>query len=251
MTALWLTAGRHHHLVWRAVVAAVAFSAIVAISGCGVSTKVGTNTPSASTGGTPSGCPPGASTAPTATLPHELGKPSPTLPPGRSYVPDCELRTISELPKAAGPEHSTATVQIFASDPATEEALASAFDKYEGLVGQCKAATIVNTVRIGKVRASDVTYAIAGFQPGPSCSGNIRSPDEKPFDVVPPPPVGLFEQQLNSGWVMNTETGKPFPCPPLPGQRQPSDVVPPEVLAAWNIPYYSPTCITYFPALPP
>ncbi|MDQ6783249.1 MAG: hypothetical protein M3063_07380 [Actinomycetota bacterium] len=148
---------------------------------------------------------------------------------------------------------------VFQLDAATEAGLVTAFDTYEALQATCTSETIPGTVYLATVKATGVSFVVAGFQPAPGCySRNINGQISQggavsAFEVVPPPPVGLFERQRGGQWVMNTETGKPFPCPPYPSGHAPGPrypIVPKEVLAAWNIPYYSSTCLTITPHPP-
>lgn len=195
---------------------------------------------------------------------HNLNRPGVTASNSNSSGnPDltvAQYKTTSELPASTGRPKSTAAVAVLSLDSGTEPHLVGAFDAYEVLPKTCKAETIPGAVWIAKVRATEVSFAVAGFRPAPSCRTSIDGqtiPPNRygPFDVLPPPPAGVFERQPRGKWVMTAETGKPFPCPPqtrtgaVPGADSP--VVPKDVLDAWHIPYYSSTCVTSVPRQPP
>ncbi len=173
-------------------------------------------------------------------------------PPGRSYVSPATVGKLSEVPVSTGPGASTSAVSVIRPDSSTLADLGLAFQSYE-LLQTCTVDTVDGTVHVAKVDATDVRWAVAGLKPGPDCQvlhdGRPIDPTKYGiFQIVPPPPVGVFEQQPGQSWMMTTETGKPFPCPALPGK---DPLVPDEVLKAWQIPYYSPSCIALAPQGPP
>ncbi|MDQ2753935.1 MAG: hypothetical protein M3R71_00100 [Actinomycetota bacterium] len=143
-------------------------------------------------------------------------------------------------------------------DAANEAALAVAFEQYENLPATCPVETVPGTVYLAKIKATGVSFAVAGFKPTPACQvlseGKIGPPPPNygPFGEIPPPPVGVFQDQPGAPWVMNSEAGVPYPCPPQPGERPAkyNSMVPPEVIAAWKLPYYSSTCVTYLRSPP-
>jgi hypothetical protein len=232
---------------------AAALAGCVVAAGCGQSNQMTTQNPN--TGGsvtTPSTPTPGYGARPGAT-------PSNSNPSGRPDFTLAQYDTTSELPASTGPAKSTATVSVLPLDSGTEAGLVSAFDTYLLVPKTCTAETVPGAVWIATVKATGTSFAIAGFRPAPSCTvqqdGQTIPPNRYGrFGIVPPPPAGLFERQPGSNWVMNVETGKPFPCPPNPRTgtvpRAGSPVVPKDVLDAWHIPYYSSTCITTVPRPP-
>jgi hypothetical protein len=136
-----------------------------------------------------------------------------------------------------------------------EAALAAAFATYTELPKTCRAATITGTVYLAEVKATRASWGVAGFKPAPGCYGGNANGSRAcasqiaAFDVVPPPPVGLFEKPPDGRWVENNQAGKPFPCPPagnaVPGPFNP--YLPVEVLQAWKIPYATPNCLEVYP----
>lgn len=154
---------------------------------------------------------------------------------------------------STGPGASTATVSVIRPEAAILAALGAAFGEYEQFpTATCKINTVAGTVHVAQVKATGTMWAISGFQPDPSCKiesdGQLRPPTGTgPFGLVPQPPVGVFERSRGGQWGMDTEVGKPFPCPAAPGK---DPLVPEEVLKAWDIPYYSPTCLPYIPRGP-
>ncbi len=239
---------------------AVVLAMSVVITGCGNSGKAATSNPRAAHQ-TPGTTAPSVNSGqePTPSPPTGPAGTEPTTPPGRTFLRPDQYGSTSELPKATGPAKSTHDVLVFQLDAATEAGMVEAFDTYEALPATCTSETIPGTVYLATVKATGVSFAVAGFQPAPGCYSRNVAGQISPggaisaFEVVPPPPVGLFERQRGGQWVMNTETGKPFPCPPYPSGHGPGPrypIVPKEVLAAWNIPYYSSTCIT-IPPHPP
>ncbi len=240
---------------WRhRLVMAAALAGCLLAAGCGQSNKTTTHNPN--TGGsvtTPSTTTAGSGAGAGAT-------PSNYNPSGRPGLTSrAQYDTTSELPASTGPAKSTATVSVLRLDSGTEAGLVSAFDTYLGMPKTCTAQTVPGAVWIAKVKATGASFAIAGFQPAPSCRISMDGQTIPPnrygrFGILPPPPAGLFERQPDGKWVMNVETGKPFPCPPhtvtgaAPGDGSP--VVPKDVLDAWHIPYYSSTCVTTVPRPP-
>lgn len=178
--------------------------------------------------------------------------PSRTGLPGRTYLPDSKAGSLSEVPVSTGPGANTSAVTVIKPDTSTLTALGMAFDVHEMLPSAC-ADTIPGTVHVAEIKSTGEMWAISGFKPDPNCKilhdGQLITPtDYGPFGGYPPTPVGAFTRPRSGQWQMNTEVGVPFPCPPTPGQ---GTIVPEEVLKAWEIPYYSPTCVPNIPPPPP
>ncbi len=207
---------------------AAALAGCLLAAGCGQSNKTTTHNPS--TGGsvtTPSTTTAGSGAGAGAT-------PSNYNPSGRPGLTSrAQYDTTSELPASTGPAKSTATVSVLRLDSGTEAGLVSAVDTYEVLPKTCTAQTVPGAVWVATVKATGVSFAVAGFRPAPHCydteiGGQTLPPNEiSPFANVPPPPAGLFERQPGGKWVMNVETGKPFPCPRTQPRAQPRVTAPP------------------------
>lgn len=221
----------------RAIVAIVAMCG--SLAACGSTVKTRSNRV------------PGGSSETTTTISSlRLPNGEPAVPPGRTYLPPSKTASVSHVPVSMGPGASTSTVSIVRPDASTLAALGLAFGKYETFPSTCKMNTVPRTVHVARVMATGVMWALSEFEPDPTCmvlhDGKLETPANiGPFGEVPPPPVGVFAQRPGQQWQMNSEAGKPFPCPPAPGQAA---LVPEEVLKAWDIPYYSPGCISYPPS---
>lgn len=221
----------------------------VALAACGSTSKVTSRSGSNGSGVSGTAASGTTTTTPSSTAPRQLPpgyRDDSTVPPGRSYVPPAKAGALSQVPVSTGPGASTAAVSVIRPDASTLTSFGAAFDSYERFPAACSD-TVPGTVHVARVEATGVMWAIAGLRPDPTCrvlhDGQMVVPtDIGPFGFVPQPPVGVFEHTPGQQWSMTTEVGKPFPCPPTPG-RDP--LVPNDVLKAWEIPYYSPTCISY------
>jgi len=149
-------------------------------------------------------------------------------------------------------------VTILASTPANQARIESAFKAWEMLPLSCQAQVVPGSDRYATDGATGVTWAIAKFQPSPTCT-NTQMYAGGPSQQVSPDQIGPFEggysplgvfEESSGGWTMNEEGGSPFPCPALGGNLPgPGNAaVPPNILAAWGLPYAS-NCanVTYPP----
>lgn len=229
--------------------AAVAVSVSWLAVGCGGSTKT-TTSPKA-----PSSTPfPFSSTA-TTNQPPSSNRGTPpvevpaTAPSGSTVtaLPNDQFSKVGEVPVSTGPGQTTKAVTVLQPDPANEQLLLAAFDSYEQLPPNCLGQNVAGTVHLATINASRVSWAISAFAPNPGCTKRYL-----PFVEGPGPTIGVFERQPQGMWTMNSEAGKPFPCPPTqyqqPGSGKPQ--VPKAVLDAWDIPYYSPNCSPVYPPPP-
>lgn len=134
-------------------------------------------------------------------------------------------------------------------------AITAAFNSWEILPATCQGVIIPGTLRIATVKSTGVSWAIAAFEPAPGCSANLApaspggpprplGPEQiRPWSYVPQPTIGVFQRQPGQSWSMNSEGGRPFPCP-APGGRAPgpgNGALPPEVLVKWDL-EYAPNC---------
>ena len=56
---------------------------------------------------------------------------------------------------------------------------------------------------------------------------------------IPQPPIGVFERPPHQPWIMNDESGRPFPCP-APGGDTPhygNGALPAQIVALWHMKY--------------
>ncbi len=173
--------------------------------------------------------------------------------PPRTYLPRSKAGTASEVPVSTGPGADTATVAVVRPDASTLAELGVAFGVYEQFpAATCKINTIKGTVHVARVKATGMMWAISGLEPDPSCriesDGHLVPPTGTgPFGEIPAPPVAAFERGPGEKWAMTTEVGVPFPCPRDPAGHE---IVPADVLKAWEIPYYSSMCLPFIPSGP-
>jgi hypothetical protein len=184
----------------------------------------------------------------TTTFPHTRAASGGTIPLRPTFLPREKLARLSEVPTTTGPGRSTAEVSVLQPDPATLMAFGQAAASYEAVLN-CVVDTIPGTVHLARIKANGVMVAIAGVKPSPSCIANYRANPRylENLETTPPPLVGVFSEEPGQGWMMRTEIGRPFPCQATPvfGPMYTA-----EVLKAWQIPYYSSDCATYFPPGP-
>lgn len=144
-----------------------------------------------------------------------------------------------------------------------EAALITAFGKWEHLPTTCPATTVSGSERFATVTASGTEWAIAKFQPAPSCSYSLApvtpgGPERAvapnsigPF-AEPGGPLGVFEKMTGGPWTMNEEGGRPFPCP-APDGAQPglyNGALPAAVLTVWGLNYASTCAFPVYPLQP-
>jgi hypothetical protein len=191
---------------------------------------------------------PTTGTTTTTTFPHRGPASGGTIPETTVYLPPSIASKLSEVPVTTGPGKSTSDVTVLHPDPATLMALGAAAAYYEAVIN-CVVDTVPGTIHLARINSIGVLVAIAGVEPSPSCIANFRS-NPRGLDTLkrnPPPLVGVFSQEPGKSWIMLSDAGTPFPCqatPVFPAQYTP------EVLKAWQIPYYSPNCQAFFEPAP-
>jgi len=183
----------------------------------------------------------------TTTFPHRGPAGGGTIAPDPTVLPPDQIAKLSEVPVTTGPGHSTAEVTVLQPDRATLTAFGQAAAFYEAVIN-CVVDTVPGTIHLARINANGGMLAIAGVTPSPSCIANYRSNPRGLGNLeLTPPLVGAFSKGPGKSWVMNSEVGKPFPCQATPVF---GPVYTPEVLKAWQIPYFSADCATFFPRGP-
>jgi hypothetical protein len=191
------------------------------------------------------------------------------LPPSGVLSPTSTTTQVpAESPTTAAPNESTtiaSSTEVLVRSPTKADliGLSSAFDSWESMQPTCGGQPIAGSVKIATIRASGISWATADFEPVPSCidyvspsagpSSQTIPPDQvPPFEAVPGPPLGVFEQLPGSSWTMNEEGGTEFPCPaprgaaPGPGNGS----IPTPVLAAWHLSYAADCSNVAYPQQP-
>jgi hypothetical protein len=142
------------------------------------------------------------------------------------------------------------------------QALVEAFESWEDLPSTCPAEIVPNSAKVAVISRTGDSWAIAAFEPAPSCvfphvigpglpTSTFDPQDHGPF-VPGITTIGVFEGSGGNAWVMNEEGGAPFPCP-APGGAAPgpgNGAIPGSVLTAWGLAYAA-NCITVLYPLEP
>lgn len=142
--------------------------------------------------------------------------------------------------------------------------IVSAFNSWEELPATCQALLVPGSLRVATLASTGVAWAMAAFKPVPDCSFTmgpaspggpprpIRIEQIGPWGREPQPPIGVFQRPPGQGWTMNSEGGKPFPCP-APGGIAPgpgNGALPAELIRKWDLRYATNCAEVSYPMRP-